>query len=87
MGRAYPLSGEKLALVLTVYRARDFADAKQRVREILRFSGTRPFLGLHTTNFARARELAEDLPLSACLSISRTRSATAAASTAVSNSR
>jgi sulfoacetaldehyde dehydrogenase len=63
VGRAYPLSGEKLALVLTVYRARDFADAKQKVREILDFQGRGHSMGLHTTNFARARELAEDLPV------------------------
>jgi sulfoacetaldehyde dehydrogenase len=63
VGRAYPLSGEKLALVLTVYRAKDFAAAKQKVREILDFQGRGHSLGLHTTDFARARELAEDLPV------------------------
>jgi hypothetical protein len=30
VGKAYPLSGEKLALVLTVYRASDFKAAKER---------------------------------------------------------
>jgi sulfoacetaldehyde dehydrogenase len=63
VGRAYPLSGEKLALVLTVYRAKDFAAAKQKVIEILNFQGRGHSMGLHTRNLARARELAEDLPV------------------------
>lgn len=63
IGRDYPLSGEKLALVLTVYRARDFAAAKDTVRRILDFQGRGHSMGLHTTNMARARELAEDLPV------------------------
>jgi sulfoacetaldehyde dehydrogenase len=63
VGRNHPLSGEKLALVLTVYRAADFAAAKARVREILDFQGKGHSLGLHTTDFARAQELAEDMPV------------------------
>ncbi|RXF74273.1 acylating sulfoacetaldehyde dehydrogenase [Hansschlegelia zhihuaiae] len=61
VGRGYPLSGEKLALVLTVYRAPDFASAKTKVGEILDFQGKGHSLGLHTTNLDRARELAEDM--------------------------
>jgi sulfoacetaldehyde dehydrogenase len=63
VGPAYPLSGEKLSLVLTVYRVEDFAAAKQKVRNILDFQGRGHSVGLHTTNFSRARELAEDLPV------------------------
>lgn len=61
IGRDYPLSGEKLALVLTVYRAKDFTAAKETVRKILNFQGRGHSMGLHTTNMSRARELAEDL--------------------------
>ena len=61
VGRAYPFSGEKLALVLTVYRAKDFPAAKARVREILDHQGRGHSCGIHTTNMDRARELAEDL--------------------------
>lgn len=61
VGKGYPLSGEKLALVLTVYRASDFAAAKERVREILEHQGKGHSCGLHTTDMDRARELAEDL--------------------------
>jgi sulfoacetaldehyde dehydrogenase len=63
VGRAYPLSGEKLSLVLTVYRVPDFKAAAEMVRKILDFQGKGHSIGLHTTDFARARELAEDLPV------------------------
>lgn len=63
IGPQFPLSGEKLALVLTVYRASDFAAAKETVRRILDFQGRGHSMGLHTTNMARAHELAEDLPV------------------------
>jgi sulfoacetaldehyde dehydrogenase len=61
IGRNFPLSGEKLSLVLTVYRAKDFKDAKEIVRRILDHQGRGHSCGLHTTNMDRARELAEDL--------------------------
>ncbi len=63
IGPQFPLSGEKLALVLTVYRATDFNAAKEIVRKILDYQGRGHSMGLHTTNMARARELAEELPV------------------------
>jgi sulfoacetaldehyde dehydrogenase len=63
IGSQFPLSGEKLALVLTVYRASDFQAAKEMVRKILDFQGRGHSMGLHTTNMARATELAEELPV------------------------
>ena len=60
-GKAYPLSGEKLSLVLTVYRARDFADAKRIVRDILEYQGKGHSCGIHTKDLDHARELAEDI--------------------------
>jgi len=60
-GKSHPLSGEKLSLVLTVYRARDFAAAKQMVAAILDFQGKGHSCGIHTKDMAHARELAEDL--------------------------
>ena len=47
--------------VLTVYRAKDFAAAKARVCEILEHQGKGHSCGIHTTDMAHARELAEDL--------------------------
>ena len=55
------LSDEKLALVLTVYRASDFADAKSKVAEILEIKGKGHSCGIHTKELDHARELAEDL--------------------------
>lgn len=61
VGKASPLSGEKLCLVLAVYRAKDFAAAKARVKEILNYQGLGHSCGIHTRDPDRARELAEDL--------------------------
>lgn len=56
-----PLSDEKLSLVLTVYRARDFNEAKDKVRRILDVKGIGHSCGIHTKDMAHARELAQDL--------------------------
>jgi len=61
IGPAFPLSGEKLSLVLTVYRARDFDHAIATARAILEHQGRGHSCGLHSTNPARARQLAESL--------------------------
>jgi sulfoacetaldehyde dehydrogenase len=61
IGKAYPLSGEKLSLVLTVYRARDFEDAKRLVRDILEYQGKGHSCGIHTRTMEHARALAEEI--------------------------
>ena len=61
IGKAHPLSGEKLSLVLTVYRAKDFADAKRLVRDILAYQGRGHSCGIHTNTPEHAREIAEDI--------------------------
>ncbi|MEM7043109.1 MAG: aldehyde dehydrogenase family protein [Pseudomonadota bacterium] len=63
VGPAYPLSGEKLSLVLTVYRARDFRHAQELAGDILEFQGKGHSLGLHTNLLERARKLAEEMPV------------------------
>ncbi len=60
IGRGFPFSGEKLSLVLTVYRAKDFDAAADTARAILDFQGRGHSLGLHTKTMARGRKLAED---------------------------
>ena len=50
---------EKLSLVLTIYRARDFEDAKRIVTDILDVKGKGHSVGIHTRDMARARDLAE----------------------------
>lgn len=61
IGADYPLSSEKLSLVLTVYRARDFAHAKEIGRAILAHQGKGHSIGLHTKDISHARELAEEI--------------------------
>jgi sulfoacetaldehyde dehydrogenase len=61
IGDAYPLSGEKLSLVLTVYRARDFEHARQLVHDILAHEGMGHSCGIHTARPERPRRLAESL--------------------------
>ncbi|MCB1832700.1 MAG: aldehyde dehydrogenase family protein [Geminicoccaceae bacterium] len=58
IGAEYPLSGEKLSLVLTVYRARDFDDARRIVTAILDHQGRGHSIGIHTADMDHARELA-----------------------------
>ena len=61
VGPDHPFSGEKLSLVLAVYRAKDFAHAKTHVQDILDFQGAGHSVGIHTAKMDHARELAEDL--------------------------
>jgi sulfoacetaldehyde dehydrogenase len=61
IGKAHPFSGEKLALVLTVYRAKDFDAAAEQVKRILDFQGRGHSCGIHTKDQSRARMLAERL--------------------------
>ena len=60
-GPEHPLSGEKLSLVLAIYRARDFRHAKAIVADILDYQGRGHSCGIHTRNLDHARELAADL--------------------------
>lgn len=59
IGRDFPFSGEKLSLVLTVYRAKDFEDAIDVANRILAFQGRGHSVGLHTKDLKRGRKLAE----------------------------
>jgi len=58
VGPGLPFSGEKLSLILTVYRAADFDAAVSSVRAILGFQGKGHSCGIHTADMARARRLA-----------------------------
>lgn len=62
IGPEYPESGEKLSLVTTLYRARDFADAKEIARRMLAHQGAGHSIGLHSADDARARALGQELP-------------------------
>lgn len=61
IGPGHPFSGEKLSLVLTVYKARDWADAKRIVRDVLNHQGRGHSCGIHTQDMDHARELAAEI--------------------------
>lgn len=61
VGKDHPFSDEKLSLILTVYRVKDFAAAKDHVQNILNFVGMGHSVGIHSKTEDHVRALAEDL--------------------------
>lgn len=61
IGPEHPLSGEKLSLVLALYRAADFVEATEIVDRILTHQGAGHSVGLHSTDDSRARHLGTTL--------------------------
>lgn len=60
-GPGHPYSGEKLSVVLTVYRWSDFDSALDRIQQILDFQGAGHSCGIHTADDDRARVVATRL--------------------------
>lgn len=61
VGPGYPFSGEKLSVVLTVYRYSALDDALDRIQALLDFQGAGHSCGVHTTSDELARHVAERL--------------------------
>lgn len=61
VGPDYPFSGEKLSVVLTVYRYTDLDDALDRIQRMLDFAGAGHSCGIYTASDPRARHVAERL--------------------------
>ncbi len=61
VGDDYPFSGEKLSVVLTVYRYERFEDALELARRILRYSGMGHSVAVHTHTPEHAERLAHEL--------------------------
>jgi sulfoacetaldehyde dehydrogenase len=61
VGPGHPFSGEKLSVVLTVYRWHDLDAALDRVQALLDYQGAGHSCGIHTADDARARHVAERL--------------------------
>ncbi|MEC8109631.1 MAG: aldehyde dehydrogenase family protein [Pseudomonadota bacterium] len=61
IGPSHPLSGEKMALFLALYRATDFNDAKTKARAIHDYQGRGHSLGLHSRDDTRGHELAMEM--------------------------
>jgi sulfoacetaldehyde dehydrogenase len=56
-----PFADEKLSLVLTIYRARDFDHAVALVSNILKVQGKGHSCGIHTSDLGHARRLAQNI--------------------------
>ena len=61
IGPDFPLSGEKLSVVLTAYRAKNFDDAVSKVKQILNYQGAGHSCGIHTMDHHKAQRMAEEL--------------------------
>ena len=57
VGADYPFSGEKMSLVLTVYKAKDFDCAIDKVNEITSYQGSGHSCGLYTYDEERVKEI------------------------------
>jgi len=57
-GEGYPFSGEKLSLVLTIYKYKEFTDAIDMVNTIQRYSGYGHSCGIHSNNREHIEQLA-----------------------------
>ena len=62
-GAEFPFSGEKMALVLAVYRAKHFEDAQHIASEILNYQGKGHSLSLHSESVERAEMLGLKMPV------------------------
>lgn len=63
VGRAHPFSGEKLAPVLALYRARDFDQAFELTRRIYDYQGKGHSVSIHTRDQAQVMRLGLELPV------------------------
>jgi len=64
VGEQFPFSGEKLAPVLTLYRAGNFQAACDRVSELYGWQGAGHSVGLHSTDAGEALQAGLTLPVS-----------------------
>ena len=62
IGGKFPFSGEKLSLVLTLYRVKDFNHAFDTVREIYAHQGAGHSVGIHTKDDAHVLRLGLEMP-------------------------
>ena len=60
-GPSHPFSGEKLSVVLAVYRYTDLDRAVERIQRILDYQGAGHSCGIHTADESNARMVAERL--------------------------
>jgi sulfoacetaldehyde dehydrogenase len=64
IGKDYPFSGEKLSVVVTIYKWENFDEAIEMVNDITNYSGTGHSCGIHTSDRNRIIKLAERVKVS-----------------------
>lgn len=67
VGPEFPFSGEKLSVVLTVYRWADLDECLDRIQRLLDFQGAGHSTGIHTADIGRATQVAERLKVARVL--------------------
>ncbi|MEM7126599.1 MAG: aldehyde dehydrogenase family protein [Chloroflexota bacterium] len=67
IGPDYPFSGEKLSVVLAVYKYSDFDEALEKVNSILDYMGKGHSCGIHSFNDEHIEQLAESAKVSTVL--------------------
>ena len=63
IGENSPFSGEKLSPILTLYKAKNFAEAKNIANEILNYQGKGHSIGIHSEDEKRILDLGLELPV------------------------
>ncbi|WP_138418100.1 aldehyde dehydrogenase family protein [Aquibacillus sediminis] len=58
IGKQYPFSGEKMSLVLTIYKYSDFDEAVEKVNKITQYSGLGHSCGIHSNDEKHIMQLA-----------------------------
>lgn len=64
VGADYPFSGEKMSIVVTLYKVKDFDQAVDKVNEITGYQGTGHSCGIHTTDQDRVEILGNRVKVS-----------------------
>ncbi len=64
VGKKYPLSGEKLSLILTLFKTSSFKDSLNLSKKILEYQGIGHSAGIHTEDKKEIELLAENLKVS-----------------------
>jgi len=64
IGKDYPFSGEKLSVILTVYKYHDFQEAVDKVNEITNYQGRGHSCGIHSFNEENIMKLALETKVS-----------------------
>ncbi len=63
IGEQYPFTGEKLSVITTLIKAKDFEDAMDKMEAILEYMGKGHSCGIHTTDDSKIEAMAIRMPV------------------------